>query len=47
MATMVSLVPMSESDFTKQLQKWIKNYVQEKVTSGNWKEEVAENLSRE
>lgn len=37
---------MSESDYEIELQKWIKNYASEKVTSGNWKEDEAESLSK-
>lgn len=43
---MVKLVPMNEDEFRKELEKWISNYAQEKVISGNWKEDEAETLSR-
>lgn len=44
---MVTLKPMNEEDFQQYLIKAIEDFARDKVTSGNWNEDEAINLSRE
>lgn len=43
---MVTFVPMSEELFEKEFSTWVRDYAQEKIDSGNWKQEEALEQSR-
>ncbi|MEH7456410.1 GNAT family N-acetyltransferase [Bacillus sp. JJ1127] len=43
---MVELKPMSQENFQQYIMKAIDNYAKEKITSGNWNEDEAIDLSR-